>query len=57
VLLTNVLGLTLAARFESVRRQQFLGRLEVERTRDELYAIASTDSLTGLLTRADQALY
>jgi diguanylate cyclase (GGDEF)-like protein len=51
VSLTILIGLTLSARFQSSRRRQFLDRLEIERTRDELHAIASTDALTGLLSR------
>jgi diguanylate cyclase (GGDEF)-like protein len=51
VILTNIMGLTLSSRHHSLRRQQFLARLELERARDELQVIATTDALTGLLTR------
>jgi two-component system, cell cycle response regulator len=34
-----------------MRRQQFLARIHLERSHDNLHAIATTDALTGLLTR------
>jgi diguanylate cyclase (GGDEF)-like protein len=51
VLLANVMGVAISARFFTLRRQQFLGRVELERIRDDLHTIATTDSLTGLLSR------
>jgi diguanylate cyclase (GGDEF)-like protein len=51
VVLANVMGIAISSRFFTMRRQQFLGRVELERTRDHLHAIATTDGLTGLLSR------
>jgi diguanylate cyclase (GGDEF)-like protein len=51
ILLTNAMGVAISSRFYTLRRQQFLGRVELERTRDNLHAIATTDDLTGLLNR------
>jgi diguanylate cyclase (GGDEF)-like protein len=51
IAMTNVLGIAISCRFYTLRCRQFLGHLELERVRDELLAIAATDSLTGLLTR------
>jgi diguanylate cyclase (GGDEF)-like protein len=51
VTLANVMGVALSARLQTLRREQYLGRVEIERTRDELYALATIDALTGLLNR------
>jgi diguanylate cyclase (GGDEF)-like protein len=51
IILTNLMGVAISARFYTLRRQQFLGRVELERTRDNLQTIAATDGLTGLLSR------
>jgi diguanylate cyclase (GGDEF)-like protein len=48
---TNVMGLSISSRIYTMRRQQFLARIELERAHDNLHAIATTDVLTGLLTR------
>jgi diguanylate cyclase (GGDEF)-like protein len=51
IILTNLMGVAISSRFYTLRRQQFLGRVELERTRDNLHTIATTDGLTGLLSR------
>jgi diguanylate cyclase (GGDEF)-like protein len=51
ILLANLMGVAISARYYTLRRQGFLGRVELERTRDNLHAIATTDGLTGLLSR------
>jgi diguanylate cyclase (GGDEF)-like protein len=51
IILTNVMGVAISSRFYTLRRQQFLGRVALERTRDDLQTIATTDGLTGLLSR------
>jgi diguanylate cyclase (GGDEF)-like protein len=51
VMMTNLMGVAISARFYTLRREQFRGRVELERVRDDLQIIATTDALTGLLSR------
>jgi diguanylate cyclase (GGDEF)-like protein len=51
ILLTNVVGIVVSTRISRLRRRQFVARLELERIRDRLEVMATTDPLTGLLNR------
>jgi diguanylate cyclase (GGDEF)-like protein len=51
IAMTNIMGLSISSRLYTMRRQQFLARIELERAHDNLHTIATTDALTGLLTR------
>lgn len=51
VILTNVMGLVVATRLSVLRRRQYKSRVELERVRDELQIMATTDALTGALNR------
>jgi diguanylate cyclase (GGDEF)-like protein len=51
VILSNAMGVIVATRLSTLRRRQFLSRVELERVRDELEIMATTDSLTGALNR------
>lgn len=51
LVLANGFGMVMSGRLYTLRRQQFLARHELERTRDELHVLATTDPLTGLLNR------
>ena len=51
VLLSIVIGGAVASHCSRLRRRQFAARVELERIRDELEIIATTDGLTGVLNR------
>ena len=51
LVLANAFGAVMSGRLYTLRRQQFLARHELERTRDDLHVLATTDPLTGLLNR------
>ena len=51
VLLAVVIGVAMASHCSRLRRRQFVARVELERIRDELEVMATTDGLTGVLNR------
>ncbi|MCC6177156.1 MAG: GGDEF domain-containing protein [Chloroflexi bacterium] len=51
LLLTNVLGIVISVRLYRYRRQQYQAYRDLERVRDELQVMATTDGLTGVLVR------
>jgi diguanylate cyclase (GGDEF)-like protein len=51
VILTNAMGVVVATRLSILRRREFLGRVALERARDELQVMATVDGLTGVFNR------
>jgi diguanylate cyclase (GGDEF)-like protein len=51
IVLTNCVGVVASTHCSRLRRRQFMVRAELERTRDALQVMATTDELTGLLNR------
>jgi diguanylate cyclase (GGDEF)-like protein len=50
-ILAHLTGITVARRLSVLRREQFAALIELQRTRDALQVMATTDSLTGLMNR------